>query len=107
MNKTSPGTAGATTAERSFSGIAVSPGVAIGPMFGAVEAPAEVVRARIHAADSAAETSRLEAAIAQSRKQLVKLRARLGVLPEDSQAEIAPRSLCSARLRRKATCMPP
>lgn len=76
--------------ERRFIGIAVSPGIAIGPVFGAVEPPAIVVRTRIHASDTAAETTRLEAAIAQSRKQLLKLRARLGVLPEDSQAEIAP-----------------
>ena len=39
---------------------------------------------------STAERARLDAAIAQSRKQLSKLRARLAVLPEDSQAEIAP-----------------
>jgi len=76
--------------ERRFTGIAVSPGVAIGRVFGAVEAPAVVARARILASDIAAEASRLEAAIAQSRKQLLKLRARLAVLPEDSQAEIAP-----------------
>ncbi len=79
-----------TRQERRLTGIAVSPGVAIGPVFGAIEPPAVVVRTRIHASDSGAETSRLEAAIAQSRKQLLKLRARLGVLPEDSQAEIAP-----------------
>jgi phosphotransferase system enzyme I (PtsI) len=49
-----------------------------------------VERRSIDAAQSAAETARLDAAILQSRKQLTKLRARLGVLPEDSQAEIAP-----------------
>ncbi len=76
--------------ERRFLGIAVSPGIAIGPVFGAVEPPAIVVRTRIQASDTAAEAARLEAAIVQSRKQLLKLRARLGVLPEDSQAEIAP-----------------
>ena len=76
--------------ERRLSGIAIAPGVAIGRVFSANEEPAVVVRARIQAADTAAETSRLEAAIVQSRKQLTKLRARLGVLPEDSQAEIAP-----------------
>ena len=79
-----------TGTERRLAGIPVSPGIAIGPVFGATEPPAPVVRARIHASDSAAETTRLDAAIAQSRKQLIKLRARLGVLPEDSQAEIAP-----------------
>jgi integrase/recombinase XerD len=58
--------------ERRFTGIAVSPGVAIGPVFSAVEPPAIVTRARIHATDIGGETSRLEAAIAQSRKQLLK-----------------------------------
>ena len=77
-------------AERTLIGIPVSPGIAIGPMFGAAEAPAVVVRHKIQAADTQAETARLDAAIVQSRKQLHKLRARLGILPEDSQAEIAP-----------------
>ena len=76
--------------ERSFPGIAVSPGVAIGPVFGASEPVPEITRHKIQAADIAAEGARLEAAIAQSRKQLGKLRARLAILPEESQAEIAP-----------------
>ena len=76
--------------ERRLIGIPVSPGVAIGPVFGATEPVAVVTRQKIQAADTPAETARLDAAIAQSRKQLVKLRARLGILPEDSQAEIAP-----------------
>jgi phosphotransferase system enzyme I (PtsI) len=71
-------------------GIPVSQGIAIGPVFGAPEAPATVARQKIQAADTQAETARLEAAILQSRKQLLKLKARLGNLPEDSQAEIAP-----------------
>ena len=71
-------------------GIPVSPGIAIGPVFGAHEAPAAVARQKIQAADTQAETARLEAAITQSRKQLLKLKARLGNLPEESQAEIAP-----------------
>ena len=71
-------------------GIPVSPGIAIGPVFGAHEAPAAVARQKILAADAPAETARLDAAIAQSRKQLLKLKARLGNLPEESQAEIAP-----------------
>ena len=45
---------------------------------------------KIQAADIAAEGARLDAAIVQSRKQLTKLRARLAVLPEESQDEIAP-----------------
>lgn len=76
--------------ERHLVGMPVSPGVAIGPMFGATEAPALVQRRKIQASDSGAEVSRLDAAIVQSRKQLTKLRNRLAVLPEDSQAEIAP-----------------
>ena len=81
---------GAPRPEKRLAAIPVSPGVAIGPAFGADEPPAEVERHAIAAADVAAETARLDAAIAQSRKQLAKLRARLVVLPEDSQAEIAP-----------------
>ena len=77
-------------AERRFIGIAVSPGVAIGPVFGTHEPEALVTRHTIQAADIAAEGARLEAAIVQSHKQLVKLRARLAVLPEESQSEIAP-----------------
>ena len=84
MNRIEP------SAERYLVGMPVSPGVAIGPMFGALEAPALVQRRKIQASDSGAEVSRLDAAITQSRKQLTKLRNRLAVLPEDSQAEIAP-----------------
>ncbi|HEX4259780.1 MAG TPA: phosphoenolpyruvate--protein phosphotransferase [Acetobacteraceae bacterium] len=76
--------------ERRFLGIAVSAGIAIGPVHRAIEAPETVARHRIHAADIGAETARLEAAIVQSRRQLAKLRARLSVLPEDAHAEIAP-----------------
>jgi phosphoenolpyruvate-protein phosphotransferase len=76
--------------ERLFPGIAVSPGVAIGPVFGASEPVPEITRQKIQAADIAAEGARLESAITQSRRQLTKLRARLAVLPEESQVEIAP-----------------
>ncbi len=79
-----------TPRERTFAGIPVSPGIAIGPVFGTSEPKAEITRFKIHAADIAAEGARLDAAIAQSRKQLGKLRGRLTVLPEESQAEIAP-----------------
>jgi phosphoenolpyruvate-protein phosphotransferase len=81
---------GAPRPERRLVGIPVSAGIAIGPAFGAAEAQAVVVRHKIQAADIQAESSRFEAAVAQSRKQLMKLKARLGNLPEDSQAEIAP-----------------
>ena len=78
-------------------GIAISAGVAIGPVFYAVEPDVPVTQSKIAAADIAAEGARLDAAIIQSRKQLTKLRARLAVLPEESQAEIAP--LIDAYLR--------
>jgi phosphoenolpyruvate-protein phosphotransferase len=77
-------------AEQSFSGIAVSPGVAIGPVFFATEAPAEITRHIIEVGEIEAERVRLDQAIQLSLKQLTKLRGRLAVLPEDSQAEIAP-----------------
>ncbi len=76
--------------ERRFIGIPISPGVAIGPVFTAAEPAVEVTRHKIQAADTAAEGARFDAAINQSHKQLVKLRARLAILPEESQQEIAP-----------------
>ena len=76
--------------EQVFQGIAVSAGIGIGAVFSAAEPDAVITRQKIHAAESGAETARLDAAIAQSRKQLTKLRARLAVLPVESQAEIAP-----------------
>lgn len=86
-----------TRPEREFLGIPVSAGVAIGPVFRASEPPAEITRQKIQAADIEAESHRLEDAIVQSRKQLTKLRGRLSILPEESQAEIAP--LMDAYLR--------
>jgi phosphotransferase system enzyme I (PtsI) len=77
-------------AERRLVGIAVSAGVAIGPAFRSEEPAAIITRKAIDAGEVEGETSRLDVAITQSRKQLQKLRARLAVLPEDSQAEIAP-----------------
>src|SRR5690242_12230013 len=76
--------------EARFVGIPVSPGIAIGPVFRASEPTPRITRQKILAADSAAEGARLDAAIAQSRKQLTKLRTRLAILPEESQSEIAP-----------------
>ncbi len=83
--------------ERVFRGIAVSPGIGIGPVFGTSEPDPVITRQKIQAADIASEGARLEAAIIQSRKQLTKLRARLAILPVESQTEIAP--LIEAYLR--------
>ncbi len=76
--------------ERRLTGLPIGPGIAIGTLFGTIEAPTEISRRRIAAADIEAERARLDEAVAISRKQLGKLRARLTVLPEDSQAESAP-----------------
>jgi phosphotransferase system enzyme I (PtsI) len=76
--------------QRIFTGIPVSPGIAIGPLFTAAESKVEVKRARIAAGAADAEFLRLDAAVQKSRKQLTKLRSRLGMLPEDTQEEIAP-----------------
>ena len=90
MSRTEAAPAPATPPERRLLGIPACTGVAIGPVFRTFEAPAIVTRHRIHAEDVAGELTRFEAAVAQSRKQLLKLRVRLAVLPEESQGEIAP-----------------
>ena len=108
MNRIDAALAGVAGFERRLSGLAIGPGIAIGPVFGTVEAPTAITRHRIAAADIEAERAKLEAAVAVSRKQLGKLRARLHVLPEDTQAEIAPlldayvQMLGSSRLLRGA-----
>jgi phosphotransferase system enzyme I (PtsI) len=76
--------------EQRFLGIAVGPGIAIGPVFRSKEPVAAIPHHRILAADIDGELARLEAAISQSLKQLVKLKNRLGMLPEEAQSEIAP-----------------
>jgi phosphotransferase system enzyme I (PtsI) len=76
--------------EQVFAGIAVSAGIAIGPIFDTTEPAAEITRHSIEPGEIAAEEARLSEAVQRSRKQVGKLRSRLGILPEDSQAEIAP-----------------
>nr|WP_321984110.1 phosphoenolpyruvate--protein phosphotransferase [uncultured Lichenicoccus sp.] len=93
MSRTEPKAAGRsrkTPPERRFSGVAVSPGIAIGPVAMATEAPAPTVTARIEAGGEAAEQARLNEAVARSLKQLDKLRGRLAMLPEETQHEISP-----------------
>ncbi|HVZ09030.1 MAG TPA: phosphoenolpyruvate--protein phosphotransferase [Rhodopila sp.] len=68
----------------------MSAGIAIGPVFGVSEPDAVITPHKIAASDIAAEGARLDAAVAQSRKQLAKLRAKLAILPEESQEELAP-----------------
>jgi phosphotransferase system enzyme I (PtsI) len=80
----------AANQERRLLGLPACGGVAIGSVFRAIEPPAQITRSKIHAADIQAETARFEAALMQSRRQLLKLRSRLSMLPEESQGEIAP-----------------
>ncbi len=94
--------------ERALAGIPVSPGIAIGALYTAREPALDLVRASIEARAVEPELARLEKAIAVSRKQLGKLRARLSVLPEDSQHEMLPmldaytQMLTNSRLVRNA-----
>ena len=76
--------------EVAIPGIAVSPGVAIGLVFDTTDPPAEAPRRRIAADAIEAERAKLAAAVAFSRKQIGKLKTRIGVLPEEAQEEIAP-----------------
>ena len=82
--------AAAAAGEQILAGIAVSPGIAIGPVYAASEPKLDIHRGRIRAAEVEREHGRLDVAVQKSRRQLSKLRARLTVLPEDSQHEIAP-----------------
>ena len=77
-------------AQTTLAGIPVSPGIVIGTVYAASEPKLEVSRGSIVADAVAAEQQRLDAAVQKSRRQLGKLRARLSVLPEESQHEIAP-----------------
>lgn len=71
-------------------GIAVSHGVAIGPVYDTSEPPTEVLRRTIAADAVDDEKQKLAAAVAFSRKQISKLKTRIGVLPEEAQEELEP-----------------
>ncbi len=71
-------------------GIPVSQGIAIGAVFDTTEPPAEAPRRTIAEAAVDSEKQRLAAAVGASRKQVAKLKMRLGVLPEEAQEELEP-----------------
>jgi phosphotransferase system enzyme I (PtsI) len=83
-------TEGTRRRELRFTGHPISPGIGIGPVYEATEPQLNVTHRKIPASDIAAETARFEDAVAQSRKQLTKLKSRLAGLPEQSQTEISP-----------------
>ena len=76
--------------EKRFSGQAVAPGIAIGPLYEVIEAALAITRSTIRPEDVSAELARLDEAIGRSRNQVEKLKSRLAALPNDSEAEIAP-----------------
>ncbi|MFC7541817.1 phosphoenolpyruvate-utilizing N-terminal domain-containing protein [Siccirubricoccus deserti] len=59
-------------------------------MFDTTEVPAEAPRRRIAADQAETEKQRLADAVALSRKQIIKLKSRLSILPEEAQEELAP-----------------
>ncbi len=83
-------TTGGPLRELRFSGHPVSSGIGIGPVHEASEPELQVEHLKIAAETVAAESDRLEEAVARSRHQLAKLKAKLASLPEQSQAEITP-----------------
>lgn len=92
--------------ERRFAGHGACGGIAIGVAHATVEQEPETAGRAIEAAEVPAELARLDRAVERSIAQLAKLRARLSLLPEDSQAELAPlldayrQMLTSSRLLR-------
>ncbi len=76
--------------ERSFAGVGISPGIAIGRPAAPSEAPVAVTAHRIEPGTEQAEADRLADAVTRSLRQLEKLNARLALLPEETQHEIAP-----------------
>jgi phosphotransferase system enzyme I (PtsI) len=78
------------TKEVVIRGIPVSQGIAIGAVFDTTEPPAEAPRRNIAESAVDAEKQRLAAAVTASRKQVAKLKMRLGVLPEEAQEELEP-----------------
>lgn len=85
-----PGRSRGRVKELAIRGIAVSPGIAIGDVYDTAEQPTIVARRSIAEEAVEEERARLNAAIAFSRKQIQKIRTRIGVLPEEAQEEIAP-----------------
>jgi phosphotransferase system enzyme I (PtsI) len=106
--KSEAGKSSAARGEHTLSGIPVSPGIVIGPLFAVSEPALTMPPVSATTKSAQAELARLDDAVTLSRKQLAKLRARLTILPEDTQHEIAPlidaytQMLSGSRLLRHA-----
>ncbi|HUB94628.1 MAG TPA: phosphoenolpyruvate--protein phosphotransferase [Stellaceae bacterium] len=72
---------GARRAERVLHGLAISPGIAIGPAFVTDDVHIVVPEYRIEAGEVAAELERFRAAVQQSLKQIRKLKTKAAALP--------------------------
>ncbi|MES2712401.1 MAG: phosphoenolpyruvate--protein phosphotransferase [Pseudomonadota bacterium] len=80
----------AKSREVTLTGIPVAPGFAIGPVFDTTEQPTEAPRRQIAPPAIEVERHRLNTAVALSKKQVIKLRNRIGILPEEAQDELGP-----------------
>ena len=76
--------------ERHFKGVAVSPGIAIGPAFAAQQPALSIARREINDYEREDEQHRFEEAVAASKKQLSKLKTRIALLPPDAERELEP-----------------
>ena len=105
MNRTDEGGAPGGR-ERLFRGHAVCGGIAVGPAYTTHEHEPDAAGGAIRAEQVEDELGRLERATERSLAQLAKLRARLTLLPDESEREIAPlidayrQMLSSSRLLR-------
>ena len=71
-------------------GLGVSGGFAIGQVYDTSEEVVEIAHRAIAAEEVEAERARLQDAVLLSRRQVAKLRARLGALPEEAEEELGP-----------------
>lgn len=76
--------------EQVLAGLAVSPGIGIGKVALAAQAPVEVERRALFDDQVQHEIERFDEAVGLSRKQLAKLKARLSILPEEATQELEP-----------------
>ncbi|MFQ3621984.1 MAG: phosphoenolpyruvate--protein phosphotransferase [Acetobacteraceae bacterium] len=76
--------------ERVLTGLAVSPGIAIGQIALSAQVPITIERRALFDDQVVHEVERFDEAVMLSRRQLAKLKARLAILPEDAVAELEP-----------------
>lgn len=75
-------------AERSYSGLGVSPGIAIGPAYVREHGAIDIPEHRIPADKVDQECKRLDDAVERARRQMTRLRAKAGNMPETAADEL-------------------